>query len=478
VSSHGRRVCEDGTCRAVLIVNDIDVLAPGPGSPEARFKTIEERGVELVDRDSKPGRLWVALNAQFFTAAYGVGLEKAIVMLGACQSFGSQATDLVDALQGPGTVVLGWTDVHYAGEGTKAAMRFYEEMADNGYPAHVAFERLGDLKFGTWTGEGDGTPVLRITPPPAGGEDLHIREIVTLLHPASGRELTATDRVQIQGIPGDGEEDEVPFSVRVDGVLPEQAPDMVLHVSVDGVQAEPVTVGSGTPNEQDQWVIEGLVPLGYDLEEDREVDFLARVELATGGESEHELQATLTGARWTLESEGSMTGEVTLHGVTELGAHSWSSRAYFGVDGQGRVVGDGLGSLSGTELLLRYDDEELFCLVAAPVELGFAFDLTGRVEGARLRMQSTNLRIVEFSISESCEGITEEQIRASVLNVLLATLQTDVPFEHEAVQEVEVPQSGPLSHDGVAVGSYQTIYQWVNTIRKEGCPVGGGDGEC
>ena len=478
VSSHGRRVCEDGTCRAVLIVNDIDVLVPGAGSREARFQTIQERGVELVERETRPGRLFVALNAEFFKAAYGGGLEDAIVVLSACQSFGSQATDLVDALQGPGTVVLGWTDVVYTGEASQAEQRFYKEMAENGYPAHVAFEKLGDLRFGSWTGHGDAPPVMRITDPEPGGEDLHIREVVTLLHPGTGQDLTANDRVQIEGIKGDGEEDEVPFRVRVDGVPADDAPEMILHVSVDDVQAEPVTVSSGTPNDEDQWIVEGLIPLGYDLEEDRSVEFLARVELATGGESEHKLGATLTAASWTLESEGSMTGVVTVHGQTEEGAESWSSRADFGVDGEGRVVGDGVGLLSGAELLVRFDDEKLYCLVAAPVELGFAFDLTGEVEGGRLRMQATNLRAVEFSASSLCEGITEAQIQETLLAILSTTLETDVPFEHEAMQEREAPVSAELSHDGAVVGSAQALYQWVNTIRKEGCPVGAADPDC
>ncbi|MEJ2541962.1 MAG: hypothetical protein P8188_18680 [Gemmatimonadota bacterium] len=477
VSSHGRRVCEDGPCRAVLIVNDIDVLAPGSGSREARFKTIQERGVELVKRKSKPGRLWVALNAQFFEATYGDKLKNMLIWLSACQSFGSQATDLVNALQGPGTVVLGWTDVHFTGEGTEAAMRFYEEMA-KGYPAHIAFEKLGDLRFGRWTGDGDGAPVLRITPAQPGGEDLHIREVVTLLHPGTGQELTTTDRVQIEGIQGDGEEDEVPFRVRVDGAPPDDAADMILHVSVDGVQAEPVTVSSGTANDKDQWTIEGRIPLGYDLEDDRAVDFLARVELSTGGESEHALRATLTGESWTLESEGAMTQEVSIHGVPGQAGDSWTAAADFGVDREGRVVGDGVGVVSGTTLVVRYDDEKLYCLVAPTVEMGFAFDLEGQVEDGRLRMRSTNLRVVEFSASATCEGVSEAEIEASILAVLTASLETDVPFEHEAVHEVELPQSGPLTHDGVEVGSYELFTRWTNTIRKEGCPVGGGDDDC
>jgi hypothetical protein len=474
VMSHGLRVCDDDGCRGVLTVNRLSAFFPADLSDAQqveRLKEVNQPGVELV---KSGGAGYVAVNADFFRSHAG-DLVDTVIFLNACQLFGNGATDLVDALAGTSNIVFGWSEAVYVGDALNATRRLFKELSEGGYPAEVAYERVGDLRTGRPTDYGP-SPMLRMARRPSGG-DLQIREVVTLLHPGSGQRLTGDDRVQIEGIPGDGEEDSAPFLVQVDGVLPEHADETVLHVSVDDVESDPVPVSSGTPNDKDQWIIEGEIPLGYDLEEDRPADFLARVELTSEGESEHRSGAILTGATWTLASEGDMTGEVTLHGSTALGAETWTAEADFAVDGEGRVFGDGMGFLSGTELVFSYDDEELYCLVAAPVELGYLFDLTGRVDGGVLSLEAENVRAAEFS-SETCEGVSEATIEASLLAFLSATLETSVPFQHEAVQEREVPASGPLAHDGVVVGSYETLYRWVNTIRKEGCPVGAEDPAC
>jgi hypothetical protein len=474
VASHGLRVCDERGCRGVLMVNTLKAFFPS-GLSEAeqieKLRELNQTGVELVP--SKNGR-YVGINADFFRS-YASDVVDTVIFLTSCQLFGSGATDLVEALTGTSNIVFGWTEAVYSTDAYRTVTRLFEDLTEGGYPTEIAHQRLGDLRTGRATPHGP-SPLLRRAPRPSGG-DLHVREVVTLLHPGSGQELTAADRVQIEGIQGDGEDDAAPFLVRVDGVVPEHADDMTLHVSVDGVAADAVAVGSGTPNEQDQWFVEGEIPLGYDLAEDRTVDFLATVELVSEGESEHRSEAILTGASWTLASEGETTGEVTLHGQTAQGGWSWTAQADFAVDEEGRVFGDGMGFLSGTELLLSYDDEELFCLLAAPVEMGYVFDLTGQVTDGVLRLQAENVEAAEFTAT-TCGGVTEAAIEASLLGVVTATLETEVPFQHEEVQEREIPGSGPLSHDGVVVGSYETLYRWVNTVRKEGCPVGGGDDEC
>ena len=474
VTSHGLRVCDETGCRGVLTVNRLNAFFP-PGLSQVeqiqKLKEVNQTGVELVKSGSAG---YVAVNADFFRS-HATDLVDTVVFLNSCQLFGSGATDLVDAIAGTANVVFGWSEAVYLGDAYRATTRLFEELAEGGYPAEIAHDRIGDLKTGSPTEYGPG-PTLRMARRPSGG-DLQIREVVTLLNPGSGQKLTETDRVQIEGIPGDGEEDSAPFLVRVDGVLAEHAEDVILHVSVDDVEADPVPVSTGTPNEKDQWILEGEIPLGYDLEEDRPVDFLARVELVSQGESEHGSGAILTGESWTLTSEGESDLEVTLHGQTGQGGETWSAEARFAVDEQGRVVGDGMGFLSGTELLLSFDDEELYCLLAAPVELGFLFDLTGQVQDGVLRLRAENVRAAEFS-SATCASITEDQVEAALLMVLTATLETEVPFQHEAVQERELPSSGELAHDGVVVGSYETFYRWVNTIRKEGCGVGGADPDC
>jgi hypothetical protein len=238
-----------------------------------------------------------------------------------------------------------------------------------------------------------------------------------------------------------------------------------------------VQVSSGTANEQDQWIVEGQIPLDYDLEDDRPVTFLAWVGLASEGESEHEVEAILTGDSWTLVSEGQMSGEVSLHGQTVQTAQTWTTEAQFTVDGEGRVVGQGMGFLSGTEVTLSFDDEQIFCLMAGPFELGFIYDLTGQQDGGGLSIEAENVEEVEFSAT-SCPEVDDAAISAAYLLIMAGMLETTVPFEHEASREGQLPISGPLAHEGVVVGSFEVLFTWTNTIRKEGCPVGAGDQGC
>jgi hypothetical protein len=94
----------------------------------------------------------------------------------------------------------------------------------------------------------------------------------------------------------------------VDGVKPELAAGMMVHVAIDGVEADPVPLASGQVDDEDRWTVSGIMPLSYDLEEETPVTFRAWVNLHDGGESQHETDATLSGEEpimgtvWELEA--------------------------------------------------------------------------------------------------------------------------------------------------------------------------------
>jgi hypothetical protein len=181
----------------------------------------------------------------------------------------------------------------------------YRALSEGGYPAKVAYDDLGDLTSGRVVGQD--IPLLLLSERPAGG-DLRIREVVDLLHPGSGQILTASDRVPIEGTQGDGAPDAAPYLVRVEGVKPELAAGMTVHVSIDGVEADPVPLTGGQVDDQDRWTVSGLIPLGYDLTEERSVTFRAWVNLHDSGESQDQTGATLSGEEpimgtvWELEA--------------------------------------------------------------------------------------------------------------------------------------------------------------------------------
>jgi hypothetical protein len=294
VTSHGRRLCEEAGCRAMIVVNTLEALAHGGSQTPAELtKTLEQQGLDVTKSTHHPGTTFVAATAAFFQATYPSGLDNTVVFLNACQTFGWLATDLVEAIHGNSSVVLGWDEAVHADEAKAAAVALFQHLSDGGYTAEVAYDRLGDLKNGTATEYG-GPPRLVLGLRPKGG-DLRIRDIVTLLDPVTEQELTAQSVVLIDGTKGDGEADGAPWLVRVDGMRQEDAAKAILHVTIDGVAADPVAVSDGTPNDKDQWTLSGAVALGYDLTEERTVEFRAWVELPDEGKSEQRVSAELSG---------------------------------------------------------------------------------------------------------------------------------------------------------------------------------------
>jgi hypothetical protein len=70
---------------------------------------------------------------------------------------------------------------------------------------------------------------------------------------------------------------------------------MMVHVSIDGVEGDPKPLDGGQADEQDRWTVSGVIPLEYDLAEERPVTFRAWVDLHDGGESQDQTGATLSG---------------------------------------------------------------------------------------------------------------------------------------------------------------------------------------
>jgi len=312
VSSHGRRLCPEdgqGECRAVINAGRTDVLLPGPGSEAEKLHNLGLVGVEIRKKEKKNYNS-VVLTADFFRDQYRPGLEDKLIFFDACQIYSEQATDLAKALVGAGSVFFGWTDAVYSGESTETAVALFKDLAEKGYPAKVAYDRLGALKTLTPTPDSENTPELKMSPHPDDG-DLRIRDVITLLNPATRQKLGAFDRIGIQGTQGDGVPDDAPYLVRVEGVEKAFADEMTVAVSVDGAEAEPVAVSDGEAGEDGAWLISGVVPLPYDLQQDTQVTYSAKVSLHDGGESDDEKTATLAGEEPIMGSVWELTATST-----------------------------------------------------------------------------------------------------------------------------------------------------------------------
>jgi hypothetical protein len=308
VATHGTRVCKDGGCRAMLSAGLAEnLLLPGTMSDAEKLKSLSSQGIE-VGKDEESGLVHVLVTADFFRNEHPDGVADALIVLNSCMIYGPAATDLVDALQGNGTVVFGWDEVMYLSDAAAVAAALYHQMAGLGYPARVAYDELGAVATGTLVPGSPSAPRLRIRER-SGGGDLRIRDNIYLLNPRTGRILVESHRVPIDGAMGDGQPDAVPFRVSVDGVKPEFAGGMIVRVSVDGASSDPAPLTSGEYLDDGRWDVEGSVQLPYDVAEERVAVFRAEVDLHDGGDSEHESAATLTGGEpimgwtWAFEAE-------------------------------------------------------------------------------------------------------------------------------------------------------------------------------
>lgn len=296
VVSHGTRLCKKTPCRAAIAATALVGDAPQGQGVEIRelIAPLNQRGLELAKGEGKTRGFDLAipivlLTADFFRAEYEGGLKDALIFFNACEIFGDQATDLGDAIRGESSVFFGWSEIVDSDAARAAAELLYTELSEGGYPAEVAFERVGALRIdGRLGGQ------LKMGER-SGNEDLRIRDVVELLDPVTGELLSSASEVDIIGEVADGEPDDVPFSVRIDGMTAEGAPASTLHLSVNGEAIDPIPVSDGEVNDKDQWLLTGVATLGFDLEEDTEVTFEARVELHSGGESKDETPALAVG---------------------------------------------------------------------------------------------------------------------------------------------------------------------------------------
>jgi hypothetical protein len=412
VSTHGSRICDGGSCRAVFAAGLLETaLPPGPETKAEKLKSLEQQGVTFAK--GRHGDEYLVLTADFFRQRYPGGLKDALVFINTCKSFGPEATDLADAIRGNSSVFLGWTEGVLHEDAGAAAAALYQALSQ-GYPARVALGEIGGLAVGRPVNETTPAPELWVSARESGG-DLRIREVVTLLQPVSGEELTPSDRVEIEGTADDGEDDAVPVLVRIDGVKPDLADGMTLHVEVDGAQGDPIPLTSVDPGEEDRWLVSGVVPLHYDVTEDRDVEFRARITLHDGGESRHATSSTIGGAEpimgrvWDFEAvQSSFWVDGTPH--TPYGATTRLTLRF--APGQAATEPQPDYVITGGTVTFDYNHTYFDCVTTAPVQ---TFDVTPDVaRDSRLQFNTGTNPVEyfgllstygpEFTVTTTCGG--------------------------------------------------------------------------
>lgn len=303
IATHGATVCEDGKCWGSLEAFSLDSILPSlEGDTLAeKLHTISGQGLALGhDKDGEPDS--ILLRAKYFEDHYPDGITDAVIFLSACETLSPAASDLVKAIQGAGSVVVGWDKPVNIGAAGTAARDVHKYLAERGYVVEDAIDEIGVLATPP-----DGSTLS--STPRGGGFDLRIREVVDLLDPESLELLTAGADVEIDGVAGDGVADSVPYAVRIDGIKVDDMSNTRVKITIDGSEFT-TTVSSGERNEIDQWLLTGQIDLGYDVTEDKVVDIGVVVELPEGGESDEKSTIRIrgdAGGSWNLQVSYTVT---------------------------------------------------------------------------------------------------------------------------------------------------------------------------
>ena len=292
VVAHGYRVCDDAGCRALIGVHELPGGLLSFFTPERGFvlelqPVAKAFGTEVL---SGNGRSILFLNADFFVNEYKGGLADTLVFFNGCKTAGTQATDLSDAIRGTSSVFLGWNESVSWSHAKATGVELFSTLT-GGWTVDHAYEDLGPLQQ-----DSNVNPQAHlIVDGRADGGDLRIREVVWLLDPALEGPLFDGALVAIDGTMGDGAPDSAPYEVQVDGFAESEVSGVLIHVAVDGKEvqrplADASFLGDG------KWLIEGLIPLGEDLTEERQATMKAWLALPDGGQSVDEFDVRLVGA--------------------------------------------------------------------------------------------------------------------------------------------------------------------------------------
>ena len=110
-----------------------DLVLAQTGNDTALVNTLACARVNKGTTDAPNWIQDIAAGESFFSAAYSGGLQKKLMYLEACRSVINN--DLVDALMGTDSVVLGWTEYVYASFSREVARFFFGRSGTDGLPA-------------------------------------------------------------------------------------------------------------------------------------------------------------------------------------------------------------------------------------------------------------------------------------------------------------------------------------------------------
>lgn len=284
VTGHGAEVCDANRCVATILTGDIysdanDLLQ----LTEVGVNTAHVRGTD---------RKFFALSADYFKKHYPAGLDSKLIIFNACQTYSDKDSTLRDALLGPNSVFMGWTDIVESDAAKAAALALFQNLSANGVTAQRAFDSLGNLAINKHVYKGEQIEAtLRLDHKVS--SELRIREVVRLERLTGGGELMDDATVHAIGTANDGIVDLVPYQILVEGIPESQQSAAIVQFTVDGHSSTPQAIYAGERVGETGWRLSGQIPY-IDVAPTQSVEMLATVQLPEGGTSEHRVTVNLT----------------------------------------------------------------------------------------------------------------------------------------------------------------------------------------
>jgi len=257
----------------------------------------------------KPGdEVWGELvTTDFFRDRYPGGLDDTILFFTSCQLMKDES--LANVLKGTNTAVFGWTQSVKGTRGKSTAKQFFTELIDHGLRASVAYEKTTQSESHTEHSEDWHGAELKMVLDQ--GSDPRGREVVVLMQPVYRTKLEEKDAVPVEGVAGDGENDELFILIQVDGIDEDQnVQDFEIHLAVDGEELQE-TFQPNEPNGDYSYRAYEILSLPFDAADRDVVELEAWVDLPEGGDTRHYLQEIeIAGCGWTGTASGAQSGNL------------------------------------------------------------------------------------------------------------------------------------------------------------------------
>lgn len=357
LKTHGRTICDGGNCHTSLSVgrfqeSEADLRAYAGGATGVTFGTSSygnlESSLSPSEVTSCIARLEVAgqddvsdptvaddclerlptgghmeVTTDFFRANYSGGLKDRMLFFSACQ--GMKEGDLATALRGSGDssgVILGFDKIIQTSVSNRVLEQFAEWVGTGRAIDQKALDQLNDLvdDYGAQadiTGQIEGEFSLEEMADlvPDGSEVTRGADIVSLHTKYRGPELEDGGAVDIDGMPGDGDDDRLKFAARLTGVGDEGPDEYPIEILMDGRTLTIEDVDWRRSNEQEgTFDAEIVAEVGGDLPPGVPIDLEIRTVLpdAGGAVSRWEYEEIEIGSPGAVISVGGQTWEFQL----------------------------------------------------------------------------------------------------------------------------------------------------------------------